>query len=78
MYFAQEPLFEHSISGVGNLPSHVLTIHFNCCFQLILAVISFASVLMTWKFPETKGEKMFSTIEEAEGHYKKQKGKKIL
>jgi len=24
MYFAQRPIFEHSVSGVGNLPSHVL------------------------------------------------------
>jgi len=22
-YFAQRPIFEHSVSGVGNLPSHV-------------------------------------------------------
>jgi len=24
MYFAQRPIFEHSVSGVGNLPSHVI------------------------------------------------------
>jgi len=24
MYFAQRPIFEHSVSGIGNLPSHVL------------------------------------------------------
>jgi len=23
MHFAQSPIFEHSVSGVGNLPSHV-------------------------------------------------------
>jgi len=23
MYFVQRPIFEHSVSGVGNLPSHV-------------------------------------------------------
>jgi len=22
MYFVQRPIFEHSVSGVGNLPSH--------------------------------------------------------
>jgi len=24
MYFAQRPIFEHSVSGVGNLPWHIL------------------------------------------------------
>jgi len=24
MHFAQRPIFEHSVSGVGNLPSHVI------------------------------------------------------
>jgi len=24
MYFAQRPIFEHSVSGVGNLPLHVI------------------------------------------------------
>jgi len=25
MYFAQRLIFEHSVSGIGNLPSHVKT-----------------------------------------------------
>jgi len=26
MYLVQRPIFKHSVSGVGNLPSHALTV----------------------------------------------------
>jgi len=39
MYFAQRPIFEHSVSGVGNLPSHVFVMlwykfRFHVAFQI--------------------------------------------
>jgi len=30
MYFAQRPIFEHSVSGVGNLSSHVQQYFYQC------------------------------------------------
>jgi len=40
VYFAQRPIFEHSASGVGNLPSHVYeTIYYTVFFPRTLLSI---------------------------------------
>jgi len=53
MYFAQRPIFEHSVSGVGNLPSHVIDflnsyLKFACWFcnfKIVQNFVCFFSLL---------------------------------